>query len=97
MDEAVRYCIENDILKDVLEGERAAVKLEMLTTFDEKLYEEGLREEGREEGREEERANTEKERQRADKERQRADKERQRADAVEAELAKYKEKYGDVE
>ena len=86
VDEAVRYCIENDILKDVLEGERAAVKLEMLTTFDEKLYEEGLREEGREE----ERANTE-------KERQRADKERQRADAAEAELAKYKEKYGNVE
>ena len=85
VDEAVSYCIEHDILKDVLEGERAAVKLEMLTTFDEKLYEEGLREEGREE----ERVNTE-------KERQRADEERQRADAAEAELAKYKAKYGDI-
>lgn len=110
VDEAVSYCIEHDILKDVLEGERAAVKLEMLTTFDEKLYEEGLREEaleegwkegmekgmekgmkeGLEKGREEERANTE-------KERQRADEERQRADAAEAELAKYKAKYGDIE
>ena len=57
--------------------------LEMLTSFDEKVYEEGLREEGREEGREEERRNTERE--------------RQRADNAEAELKKYKELYGDLE
>ncbi len=51
VDKAVRECIEADYLKDVLSEERAAVMLEMLTTFDEKEYEEGLREEGREEGR----------------------------------------------
>ena len=60
--EKYKECIEKDILKDVLSGERSAVMLEMLTTFDEKVYEEGLREEGREE----ERANTERERKRAD-------------------------------
>ena len=50
VDEAVRYCIKHSILKDVLEEERSAVMLEMLTEFDEKLYEEGLREEAIEEG-----------------------------------------------
>ncbi len=64
--------------------------LEMLTTFDEKEYEEGLREEGREE----ERVNTERERRRADAAETRADKAETRADTAEAELAKYKEKYG---
>ena len=39
------------ILEDVLSEERSAVMLEMLTQFDEKSYEEGLREEGREEAR----------------------------------------------
>ena len=53
VDEAVKDCIRNDILKEVLSEERSAVMLEMLTTFDEKVYAEGLREEGREEGREE--------------------------------------------
>ncbi len=62
VDEAVKYCIDNGILEDVLSEERSAVMLEMLTKFDEKSYEEGLREEGREE----ERANTEKERLRAE-------------------------------
>ena len=62
IDEAVKYCIDNEILEDVLSEERSAVMLEMLTQFDEKSYEEGLREEGREE----ERANTQKERLRAD-------------------------------
>ena len=52
--------------------------LEMLTQFDEKNYEEGLREEGRAE----EHANTERE--------------RMRADAAEAELRRYKEKYGEL-
>ena len=63
VDEAVKKCIEEGILTDVLSEERSAVMLEMLTTFDEKAYEEGLREEGREE----ERRNTERERRRADK------------------------------
>ncbi len=86
VDEAVKWCIENGILVDVLEEERSAVMLEMLTEFDEKTYEEGLREEGREEGREqgrkEERANTERE--------------RKRADDLMAELEKYRSKYGSL-
>lgn len=49
VDRAVQECIKDGILKDVLSEERSAVMLEMLTEFDEKLYEEGLREEGREE------------------------------------------------
>lgn len=73
VDEAVRYCIDNGILEDVLSEERSAVMLEMLTQFDEKSYEEGLREEGRAEGRAEERANTEKERLRADEAEKRAE------------------------
>ncbi len=83
VDEAVRYCIEHGILRDVLSEERSAVMLEMLTYFDKKAYEEGLRDEGHEE----ERANTE-------QERQRADAAEARADSAEAELARYKEKYG---
>ena len=50
VDEAVRECIHKDILSDVLSEERSAVMLEMLTTFDEKVYEDGLREEGMEKG-----------------------------------------------
>ncbi len=46
VDEAVKECIHKDILSDVLSEERSAVMLEMLTTFDEKVYEDGLREEG---------------------------------------------------
>ena len=69
VDEAVKYCIYNGILEDVLSEERSAVMLEMLTQFDEKSYEEGLREEGREE----ERANTEKERLRAEAAEKRAE------------------------
>ena len=78
VDKAVLECIEADYLKDVLSEERAAVMLEMLTRFDEKSYEEGLREEGREE----ERANTEKERLRAEA----AEK---RAEAAEKKLAEH--------
>ena len=51
VDRAVRECIEEDVLADVLLEERSAVMLEILTTFDKKAYEDGLREEGREEGR----------------------------------------------
>jgi hypothetical protein len=50
VDRAVRECIEEGVLADVLLEERSAVMLEILTTFDKKAYEEGLREEGREEG-----------------------------------------------
>lgn len=90
VDETVKECIDKNILTDVLAEERSAVMLEMLTSFDEKEYRKGLQEEakaaglaeGRAEGRAEERANTERE--------------RQRADAAEAELARYKEKYGDL-
>ncbi len=50
VDLAVRECIDEGILKDVLSEERSAVMLEILTTFDEKVYEAGLRQEAREEG-----------------------------------------------
>ena len=60
--------------------------LEILTEFDEKAYEEGLREEGRKEGREEGR----------EEERKNTEIEKKRADEAEAELAKYKEKYGEL-
>ena len=46
---AVNECIEKGILKDVLEKHRAEVADMFLTTFDRKMYEEALREEGREE------------------------------------------------
>ena len=59
--------------------------LEMLTTFDEKEYLAGVREEAIAE----ERANTE-------REKQRADAEKERAEAAEAELARYREKYGEI-
>ena len=46
---AVNECIEKGILKDVLEKHRAEVADMFLTTFDKKMYEEALRQEGREE------------------------------------------------
>ena len=46
---AVNECIEKGILKDILEKHRAEVVDMFLTTFDKKMYEEALREEGREE------------------------------------------------
>ena len=51
IDRATRECIEEGILADVLSEERAATMLEILTTVDEDVYIEGLREEGREEAR----------------------------------------------
>ena len=60
VDRAVKECIDAGILSDVLAEERAATMLEILTTFDEDVYYEGLREEGREEGRAEVRAELEK-------------------------------------
>ncbi len=46
---AVNECIDKGILKDVLKKHRAEVVDMFLTTFDKKMYEEALREEGREE------------------------------------------------
>ena len=93
VDEALRYCIGKDILRDVLEEERSGVMLEMLTVFDEKLYEEGLREEGWEKGLEEGRKEgiekgKEEERKKTELEREKAELERQRADKAERELNK---------
>ena len=56
VDETVEECMEKNILKDDLSEERAAVMLEMLTTFDEKEYKKGLQEEARAKGLEEGRA-----------------------------------------
>ena len=46
---AVDECIEKDILRDILVKNRAEVIDMFLTTFDRKMYEEALREEGRDE------------------------------------------------
>lgn len=50
IDLAVRECIEENILRDFLEQHRSEVCDMCLTEFDEKKYEDVLREEGREEG-----------------------------------------------
>ena len=50
IDLAVRECIEENILRDFLEQNRREVCDMCLTEFDEKKYEDVLREEGREEG-----------------------------------------------
>ena len=100
VDKAVTECIDKNILRDILSRERAAVMLDILTTFDEKEYADGLREEGRAE----EQVNTERERKRADDaEAKLSDTETKLSDAeaklslTTAELARYKEKYGDLE
>ena len=46
---AVDECIDKDILRDILVKNRAEVIDMFLTTFDKKMYEEALREEGRDE------------------------------------------------
>ncbi len=51
IDLAVRECIEGNILKEFLEQHRREVCNMCLTEFDEKKYEDVLREEGREEER----------------------------------------------
>ena len=53
IDLTVRECIEENILRDFLEQHRREVCDMCLTEFDEKKYEDVLREGGREEGREE--------------------------------------------
>ena len=50
IDLTVRECIEENILRDFLEQHRREVCDICLTEFDEKKYEDVLREEGREEG-----------------------------------------------
>lgn len=46
---ATDECIEKGILRDILVKHRAEVVDMFLTTFDKKMYEEALREEGRDE------------------------------------------------
>lgn len=50
IDNAVDYCIDNDVLKDYLIQNRAEVKDMCLTEFNEKVYEESIRSEGFEQG-----------------------------------------------
>lgn len=50
VDEAVRSCIKEDILKSFLEKHRMEVKNVILTEFDEETYRKSLLDEGREEG-----------------------------------------------
>lgn len=50
VDKAVRYCIENDVLKEYLITHRAEVLSVCLKEFNEKVFVEAIREEGREEG-----------------------------------------------
>ena len=49
VDEAVQYCIDNDILKGLLLKHRAEVISMVLTEFNEEVYTKGIREEGRQE------------------------------------------------
>lgn len=51
VDAAVDSCIADGIMKDFLTKHKAEVMSVCLTEFDEKVYTEGIREEGREEGR----------------------------------------------
>ena len=107
---AMESCIDDGILKDVLSDEKEAVMNSVLYGFtakEEREYQKMMlreaREEGLAEGRAEERRNTEAERRKAESERRKAESERRkataaedRADAAEAELARYKEKYGEL-
>ncbi len=93
---AMESCIEDGILKDVLIEEKEAVMNSILYGFTEKeereyqkMMRREAREEGLAEGRELERRNTEAESRRADV----AEAER---NAAIAELAKYREKYGEL-
>ena len=71
-------------------------RAEVYGLLDTEYNEDEIRELFMEDGRREERKNTEAERKKTEAERKRADAEQQRADAAEAELAKYKAKFGDV-
>ena len=100
VERAIQSTIEAGYLVDYLKKINAEAKAMILTEFDEKGYEQTIREEGyadgEKAGREIERKNTEAERERTDTEKERADAEKRRADTAEAELAKYKDKFGDV-
>lgn len=50
IDKAVRFCIEQDVLKEFLLAHRAEVVSVCLTEFNERVFVEAIREEGREEG-----------------------------------------------
>ncbi len=50
LENAIEYCIDNDILKEILETSRAEVLGMLLYDFDEEKYKKTLKEEGREEG-----------------------------------------------
>ena len=56
IDNAVDSCIADGIMKDFLVKHKAEVLSVCITEFDEKVYTDGIREEGREEGRKEGRA-----------------------------------------
>ena len=66
VERAIQSTIEAGYLVDYLKKINAEAKAMILTEFDEKGYEQTIREEGREEGRAEERKNTEAERKRAE-------------------------------
>ena len=50
IDETITYCIDHDILKDVLLKNRSEVRHMLLTEFDEKKFAKSMWEEGRESG-----------------------------------------------
>lgn len=50
LDEAISYCIEHDILRDILLKNRSEVRHMLLTEFDEKKFAKSMWEEGRETG-----------------------------------------------
>lgn len=53
VDRAVKECIQEGILREILEKNKAEVKNVILTEFNEQLYWEAIRKEGRDEGKEE--------------------------------------------
>ena len=94
VEQAIRECMEEDVMADFLKRNRAEVVKMCLYEYDE----EKQREFDREEGREEERQNTLREKARADEEKARADEEKLRADEafrkiamLEKQLAELKE------
>ena len=50
MNVAVDECIEKGVLKDILMNQRAELVSMLLTTFNQEVYEKGVRAEGYEEG-----------------------------------------------
>ncbi len=58
VDCSVCYCIENDILKEFLQKHRSEVVDMCITEYNEKVFINGIREEGRQEGRRAEKIST---------------------------------------